>query len=111
MSDITVEKKLALVQQIRSRYNQNRYDLSNREQILYGKSAPLGANSIDENINLSNTSTFRIRLILAIILFIGIILLEQNNQTIAGFSVKQLFLMLEKDYQTTIVAWMETMVH
>ena len=31
-----VEQKLQLVQQVRSRYQENRYDLSNRERILYG---------------------------------------------------------------------------
>lgn len=39
MENISTEQKLQLVQQIRSRYHENRYDLSNRERILYGKAS------------------------------------------------------------------------
>ena len=37
MSDATMEQKLRLVQQVRSRYQEDQYDLSQRERILYGR--------------------------------------------------------------------------
>ena len=36
MSEITTEQRLQLVQQIRERYRNNKYDMKCREQILYG---------------------------------------------------------------------------
>ena len=38
MSDVTMDQKLQLVQQVRARYHEDQFDLSNRERILYGRS-------------------------------------------------------------------------
>lgn len=40
MGNTTFDKKLALIQQVRSSYDRNQFDLSHRERILYGKTAP-----------------------------------------------------------------------
>lgn len=120
MSDMTVEKKLALVQQVRSRYNENQYDLSNRERILYGKTgmgkyeaAVLGYEeglgesyeNGSENPAASygqGVSTFNLRLFISAILLIGFILLEQNGGTVAGFSASQIYKAISADYVTQI---------
>ena len=39
MSDITMEQRLQLVNQVRSRYHQDQNDLLHREQLLYGKTS------------------------------------------------------------------------
>ena len=39
MSNVSTEQRLRLVQQVRSRYNENRYDMYNRERILYGRAS------------------------------------------------------------------------
>ena len=41
MSNVTTEQKLQLVQQVRSRYHEDQYDMSNRERLLYGRSSIL----------------------------------------------------------------------
>ena len=39
MNDITVDKKLQLINQVRSQYNKDQYDLQHREQLLYGRTS------------------------------------------------------------------------
>ena len=50
MSGVTAEQKLQLVQQIRQQYRRNRYDMSSREQILYGSTSDNYAME-DENLD------------------------------------------------------------
>lgn len=119
MDNISMEKKLELVHQVRSQYQKNQYDLMSRENLLYGKtSRPLeysgdkfisGENqkkSADEE-GLFRDGTVKIRYAIAAVLLLIIILMDQSGKSIAGVSVEQLFQMLEADYGDTIAAWVE----
>ena len=105
MSDVTTEQKLRLIQQVRSRYNQNQLDLSNRERIIYGKS--LSKLPYDEReTNVSDVkplpSTFRIRLILALLLGATVISMDRNDIKIAGITSDQIYQAISADFEENI---------
>lgn len=117
MSDMTVEKKLALVQQIRSTYNRNQYDLTNRERILYGRSSVhsepelsyrdsfrTGAveESFPQDTYTEGVSFFKLRLLLAAVLFLGVVLWDQKGSTLAGITADWVFDAIAADYTMMI---------
>lgn len=119
MSDTTMEKKLELVQQIRSQYNKNQYDLFHREQILYGRTSQENyRNQIkgdsftmpypEENTDDLNdgVSFFKVRLLLAAVLLGGIILLDLSGGDIAGITTGQIFDAISEDYEEDIDGWL-----
>lgn len=100
MSEFSAEKKLELVQQVRSSYVKNRSDMMNREQILYGTKE-----CSQESEEILAEGTLKLRFLLAAVLVITIILMDREVQTLAGFSAKTLFSMMETDYAKEIEAW------
>lgn len=117
MSDTTIEKKLALVQQIRSTYNKNQYDLTNRERILYGRSTvrnypPLSykdsfrEDAVEEDFpqdaGTEGAGFFKLRLLLAAVLFLGVVLWDKNGGTLAGLSADWVFEAISADYTVMI---------
>ena len=114
MSDITVEKKLAALKEIRSTYSKNQYDLSKRERILYGKSARdyhCNNETMDytafemETLKKDTNLSLKIRFAVAIALMIGIILIDQNSHTIAGISAGQILQTISYDYTDMLETW------
>ncbi|MBO4980629.1 MAG: hypothetical protein J6C84_01870 [Lachnospiraceae bacterium] len=114
---MTVEKKLALVQQIRSTYNRNQYDLTNRERILYGRSSVhsepelsyrdsfrTGAveESFPQDTYTEGVSFFKLRLLLAAVLFLGVVLWDQKGSTLAGITADWVFDAIAADYTMMI---------
>ncbi len=101
MNDITMEKKLQLVQQIRSQYHQNQYDLSNREQILYGK--------IREEPKETGTSeSLKLRCAVAIVGFLFVILLDSRGISLFGLNMEQVFTYIAADYRESVTEFVET---
>lgn len=118
MSDFSVEQKLELVQQVRSRYYRNQSDLMNREQILYGKALTrtpetefhqpqLSSETTQEPLITDNT--VKLRYALAAVLVLLIILFDKSGTTIAGISMEQVFSAIENDYEEAIDAWVSTL--
>ena len=118
MSDFSVEQKLELVQQVRSRYYRNQSDLMNREQILYGKALTrtpetefhqpqLSSETTQEPLITDNT--LKLRYALAAVLVLLIILFDRSGTTIAGISMEQVFSAIENDYEEAIDAWVSTL--
>lgn len=118
MSDFSVEQKLELVQQVRSRYYRNQSDLMNREQILYGKALTrtpetefhqpqLSSETTQEPLITDNT--VKLRYALAAVLVLLIILFDKSGTTIAGISMQQVFSAIENDYEEAIDAWVSTL--
>ncbi len=110
MDDTTIEKKLQLVQQIRSQYNRNQYDMSNRERILYGrgdvKQLITDANNNEEILV---SESFKIRSVLAALLFIMVVVFDMFEITPAGIEMKQVFNIIAADYQENMTAFMDAM--
>lgn len=116
MSDFTVDKKLQLVQQVRSQYDRNQYDLQNRERILYGKTqdiyrgidgdvnpyAPLYGGEEDSAIPV-HFSTFKLRLVVSIMLLLGILVLDRTGGAFFGIQAKDVFTFIQEDFSQTAI--------
>lgn len=112
MSDITTEQKLQLVQQVRSRYNENQYDMSNRERVLYGKtSIPLQAAGYGEEPQSGEpyVSSFKLRLLLALLLFGAVVFMDVRHIKIGAFTTEKLYGMIAADYEEKLEEWVETL--
>ena len=103
-----MEKRLQLVKQIRSRYNENQYDLFNREKILYGRSSR-SMDSIwthqEEGTQPENPTLFRLRLALAAGLLGFVIFMDVNDISVAGITAERIFQAISADFQETIETW------
>lgn len=115
MSEISVENKLQLVQQVKNQYNKNQYDLTNREQILYGRTS---SHSYDmENRYLPNMDTImpdaeghlfmhsRIRLILAVVLATVFIACDSMGLSVFGWDTNTIFTAISRDVSQEIENW------
>lgn len=106
MRDVTTEQRLRLVQQVRSRYHENQYDLSNRERILYGKSfvreAPENLQQETPDVDPKPISSFKLRLMIAILLGAAVIFMDRNNTKIAGITSEQIYQAISADFEENI---------
>ena len=109
MAHISVEQKLTMLNQVRSRYDNNQADLMRREQILYGRTSPVQSAdfsnrwSIEEGVTadtLPVQGTFRLRLLVAAILAVLLILSDQRGREFLGVSTSQIYTMIEEDYMS-----------
>lgn len=107
------EKKLQLVQQVRSRYHENQYDLSNRERIIYGRTSVFDQSEYDENMlpdsEGDSLSSFKLRLFIALALLGVIIFMDRSQIAIGGITSEKLYGMISADYEEKIVEWVEAM--
>ena len=102
---MTTEQKLRLIQQVRSRYNQNQFDLSNRERIIYGKTfskVPYDEEAINTPDVKPLPSSFRLRLILALLLGAAVISMDRNDIKIAGITSEQIYQAISADFEENI---------
>ena len=117
MSDITIEKKLELMQQIRARNEQNRFDMSRREQIIYGRTAtnPYSEpeRTWDNNLTMDvadeeeEFQTFPLRILLSLALFLLIIICDLSGKSFMGINASQCFHAIAVDYESSITAWVD----
>lgn len=117
MSEINREQKLQLVQQVRSRYHENQYDMSNRERILYGKpNLPLyDRTGSSDRYEMEQDyfgdkpfSLFRLRLIAAFLLLAAVIIMDRNNLNLAGITAEKIYEVISADYEDKIEEFVET---
>lgn len=109
MSDISVEEKLQLVQQLRNRNHENKYSMHNRERILYGKSysgVSEHSGAIPEEPEA--TSSFQLRFLLAVLLFAAFIIMDLNDIKVAGITMEQIVQVISADYEDKLEVWVET---
>ena len=125
MNDIPVEKKLELVHQLRSKYNENQSDMMNREMLLYGRTMSGNRNQLDystdkareyfnhtddnEAEGIFKDDTLKLRYALAAVLFVLIILFDVNGKNLAGISMDRLFAAIETDYEDSLNNWIEVL--
>lgn len=111
MGNISVEQKLCMLNQLRTRYDKDMTDLMRREEILYGKTSSVSnmlrtSDYSVENEPGSNSipvrSTFRLRLLMAAILAVLLILSDRRGQAYFGVSTSQIYTLIERDYLTQI---------
>jgi hypothetical protein len=107
MRDVTTEQRLRLIQQVRSRYHENQYDLSNRERILYGKSftgeiPPVTEADLPDPDAKPPFSSFKIRLMIAVLLGAAVISMDRNHIKIAGITSEQIYQAISADFEENI---------
>lgn len=106
MRDVNTEQKLRLVQQVRSRYHENQYDLSNRERILYGKSfvreSPGSMPQEEPEPDPRPFSSLKLRLVVALLLGAAVISMDRNNIKIAGITSEQIYQVISADFEENI---------
>lgn len=110
MSDTRTEKKLRLLKQIRSRYHEDQYDLSNRERILYGRSShradDFERSLEDDEMPDAQPSFFRLRLLLAAGLLGLVIFMDMKDVSVAGITSEKIFQAISADFEEKIEQWM-----
>lgn len=115
MSEITIEKKLELMQQVRARNEQNRFDMCRREQILYGRTSPEFVSDerswekntyVDDNEE-EGLQTFPLRILLSLGLFLLIIIGDISGRSFMGINAKQCFEAIAVDYESSITEWVD----
>ncbi len=110
MKDVTSEQKLQLLQQIRSRYNEDRYDMRDRERILYGRESvrPWEEDGMDPEQERPQ-STFRLRILLAVLLFAAVVMIDSNGTSLGGLTAEKIYQIISADYEDKIEEWVETL--
>lgn len=116
-ASMPVEKKMALVQYIRQENLDNRMRVRQRERILYGAGSPLplwdkGKYNLDMAKEQEQaldpyehsygrepgyTGTFKYRMIIAILLFVGFLVFDTNGNKIGEYSTNDIHEMIVAD--------------
>ena len=112
MSNISVEKKLELLQQIRSRNQRDRYDMFHRENLVYGRTRTVLPEDMDELEEFEGEygerfQSFPLRVLLALGLFLMIIVCDMSGRSFLGIQVNQCFNAIAADYESSISAWVD----
>lgn len=110
---IPLEKKMALAQYIRAENHGNRVKIRQREKILYGTESqpplfdkgkllmmeqPYGSEQMEDGtFSMFSVSTFRYRMILAILLFAGFLLCDTGGDKIGKFTTNDIHKMIAAD--------------
>lgn len=109
---VDINKKLALAQYIREENHGNRVKIRQREKILYGKDTQvplydtgrLQSPEQQENASPENgmvmgfySGTFKYRMILAILLFVGFLLCDTGGDKIGRFTTSEIHDMIMAD--------------
>lgn len=83
MSDVTAEKRLALIRNIREENTRNRMNLRNRENILYGQHYHSVTNDQADDIlhTGKHASSLGLRILVAIVLFSLFVILDYTERT------------------------------
>lgn len=113
MANVSADKRMQLVHMIREENKSNQLKIRNRESILYGKpflSNAYAAEDTAENAEMP-VSTFKLRFLLALALFIVYLLLDMGGGSILGKDTKEIYLMLEEDYQSNLFDFIENITY
>ena len=109
---VSLDKKLALAQYIREENHGNRVKIRQREKILYGKDTQMPLydtgrlQSPEQQENTSEetgmmmgfySGTFKYRMILAILLFVGFLLCDTGGDKIGSFTTSEIHDMIMAD--------------
>lgn len=115
MSQINADKKLELLRQVRMEQHHNRNVLSNREQLLYGKTWPssqpkgelygleAGAHAgtmpvKDDIFNGNMLKSFKLRLLISVILFVIYIIIDRNDLSIIGINSERILSLTRESF-------------
>lgn len=111
MKGVDKARKLELIQQVRSRYSEDQYDLGNRERILYGRESARPFEQTEDNIpeEAAAVSSFRLRVLLAVMLFAAVVVADSNQTSLFGVTAQQIYQTIGRDYEERLEQWVETL--
>lgn len=111
---VSVEQKLQLVHFLREDNKRNRMQLHKREQILYGKKVPddiyeESDNDFYETKDISSykgkgISGFRVRFMIAVILFLSFFYLDRTNEKVGKIDTKQIEIYMDDNSLQSLVS-------
>ena len=108
---VSAEKKLQLIRQIRKEHQMNQNMVRGREAFLYGNKEYIPFNEVPEVKEKAedkiSISTFRLRLSAALLLFGIFYSFVSQNKDIFGVSVSEVYAMIETDYSPILFDFME----
>lgn len=94
MSDISVNEKMQLIQQLRTQNYENNYAIHSWER-----------NVCEEK----TTSSFQLRFLLAVLLFAAFVFMDRNDIKVAGITMDKIEQVISADYEDKLELWVETM--
>ncbi len=107
MSDISSEQKLRLIHAIREEHKNNQWSMQNRERILNGDKIPMPHPETDTDKTMMEPSgisvgSFKLRFMIAIILFIGFVLIDSQDINMNGIDASKIQSSITEDFQSNI---------
>ncbi len=112
MKGMDTERKLELIQQVRSRYSEDQYDLGRRERILYGRESVRPAEHRqggDAYGQEDMPSSFRLRVLLAVLLFAAVVVMDNGRVSLFGITPQKIYQVISTDYEDQLEQWVETL--
>ena len=109
---VSAEQKLQLVHFLREDHKKNRIQLHRREQILYGKNVPDSLyEDTDEVFNAKEfdsykgkgISGFRVRFMIAVILFLSFFYLDRNDEKIGNIDSNRIHTYINDESLITLI--------
>ncbi|MCI6553965.1 MAG: hypothetical protein MR430_10605 [Lachnospiraceae bacterium] len=105
MGNISTEQKLQLIQRIRAESQSNRMTMRSRERLLYetGAGQEKELYALEQpmaEIHSRSFSSFRLRLVLSVVLFGGFLILDAGYGELAGISAEELRTEINRDFDT-----------
>lgn len=109
MSDFSTQQRLQLKRQVRERYQQDRQDLGQREQLLYGRTLSYFDQDLSSDYDAGTDwdgmgstggtgGTLGLRILLAAILVCLLALADHRGDTLFGLTGEQIREYLQYDY-------------
>lgn len=109
MSDLTVERRLALVRNIREENDRNRSSMRSRQQLLYGqeynRSEPFSEDDAPK------ASSFGIRFLAALAVFILFVVWDQSEQLFLSQTPAELSQRLQTNYDLKNIDFAEKITY
>ncbi len=115
MNEITSDRRLELLRNIREESERNRMNLRNHQNILYGNHYDNYVESEDNDMtNVSsknNSSTFFFRTIIAIILFVLFVLWDYSGYSIWDLKSSTICTYIENNYDFNIIDFADRILY
>ncbi len=109
-SHVSIDKKLQLVRKIREEHQMNQNTLRGREAFLYGKNIPYESfqdTGLDGMQDMeAPVSTFRLRIVAALLLFGVFYSSFSQDKTVLGVSAAEIYEAVETDYSPILFDFM-----
>ena len=105
---------MQLIHMIREENKTNQQKIRNRENILYGRPLVSSVQMVEENTEAEDipaVSTFKLRFLVAVVLFATYLVLDMGGGSILGKNTKEIHLMMKEDYQSNIFDFIENITY